>query len=129
MDNLFGEYEETRKLTYEQFLIFWKSYPRKTGKFLAQKVWSKIKIEEDLFERIMKALEIQKQSDAWRNNNGIYIPHPSTWLNQRRWEDEVLPGKNVQKPTQTEEEILKLEAARKKTQDLMEREWLKRQSK
>ena len=38
---------------------------------------------------MMSAVTAQKQSRQWRENNGQYIPNPATWLNQRRWEDEV----------------------------------------
>ena len=38
---------------------------------------------------MVKAIEVQKKSEQWQRDNGQYIPHPSTWLNQRRWEDEM----------------------------------------
>ena len=38
---------------------------------------------------MVSAISAQKQSRQWRENNGQYIPNPATWLNQRRWEDEV----------------------------------------
>jgi hypothetical protein len=37
----------------------------------------------------MAALEKQKQCEGWQKDNGKYIPHASTWLNNARWEDEV----------------------------------------
>jgi hypothetical protein len=39
---------------------------------------------------ILKAVEKHKQSKQWKD--GIY-PHASTWLNQRRWEDEIFVEK------------------------------------
>ena len=36
----------------------------------------------------MKAVEHQKTWDQWNRDGGQYIPNPSTWLNQHRWEDE-----------------------------------------
>ena len=38
---------------------------------------------------ILSALSRQKQTPQWTKDNGQYIPNASTWLNQRRWEDEV----------------------------------------
>ena len=38
---------------------------------------------------MLKAIEKQKGSEQWTKDNGQYIPHPSTWLNQSRWEDEL----------------------------------------
>ncbi len=34
------------------------------------------------------ALKTQRASEEWRRDNGRAIPYPSTWLNNRRWEDE-----------------------------------------
>lgn len=36
----------------------------------------------------MQSLEVQVNSKQWTKDNGQFIPHPSTWLNQSRWEDE-----------------------------------------
>ena len=45
-------------------------------------------------DKVLKSLSLLKNSDEWTKDDGKYIPHPSTWLNQRRWEDEVV-GKKV----------------------------------
>ena len=39
---------------------------------------------------MLAAIERQKQTAQWKENGGQYIPHPATWLNGRRWEDEVV---------------------------------------
>ena len=70
------------------FEEFWKIYPRKTGKQAALKSWSKLNPDTELKQRIMKAVEYQKTWDQWNRDGGQYIPNPSTWLNQHRWEDE-----------------------------------------
>lgn len=72
-----------------QFAEFWKSYPRKIGKGAAESSWMKIKPDKSLAAEIITAVEDQKESDQWTRDNGQYIPHPATWLNQKRWEDEV----------------------------------------
>ena len=36
----------------------------------------------------MKQIERFKQTNDWQKENGKYIPYPSTWLNNKRWEDE-----------------------------------------
>ena len=71
----------------EHFELFYKQYPKKQGKATALKSWNKIKNLD--FDLIMAALKEQKQSTAWRKDNGQFIPLPSTWLNQERWDDEV----------------------------------------
>lgn len=71
----------------QRFSIFGSAYPKKTGKGAAEKAFSKIHPSEELLQKMLKAIEIQKQSDQWRRENGQFIPLPSTWLNQKRWED------------------------------------------
>jgi hypothetical protein len=70
------------------FSHFWKAYPRRVGKGAARKIWQKIKPDEDLLCRMIAAVERQKLSAQWQKDGGQYIPHPSTWLNHERWEDE-----------------------------------------
>ena len=72
-----------------QFAEFWKEYPRKVAKAKAEKVWESVKPTDEVFEKIMQAVRRQKISEQWRKDNGQYIPHPTTWLNQKRWEDEI----------------------------------------
>lgn len=68
---------------------FWAAYPRKVAKPEAMKAWLKLRPEADLLAAILAGLARAKQSRDWLKDDGQYIPHPSTWLNQRRWEDEV----------------------------------------
>lgn len=72
----------------EDFLIFWKEYPKKVGKGEAFKQWKKAKLSEGNKKDISVALKWQKKSDRWRSSNGRYIPNPATYISQRRWEDE-----------------------------------------
>lgn len=72
---------------------FWAAYPNKKAKDKARKAWEKLQADADLTERIMAALEQQKKSRQWTKDNGEYIPHPATWLNGRRWEDQVTEQK------------------------------------
>jgi hypothetical protein len=36
----------------------------------------------------MDTLAWQRQQDDWLREAGRFIPHPSTWLSQGRWQDE-----------------------------------------
>jgi len=74
---------------------FWKEYPRKIAKHNALKAWFKLKPDETLRGVILKAVARQSASDSWRAENGKYIPHPATWLNGHRWEDQVLTAKKT----------------------------------
>lgn len=73
----------------EYFQKFWVAYPKKIGKAKAKKIFKKLKMTDDLLDKIINALTKQKQSKQWLKENGEYIPHPSTWLNQERWEDVI----------------------------------------
>lgn len=68
---------------------FWSAYPRKIGKLSAKRAFDKVKVP---VETLVSAIERQKCSDQWLKENGRFIPHPATWLNQGRWEDEVTPA-------------------------------------
>ena len=77
------------------FPKFWALYPRKQDKAKAQKAWAKLKVTDDLFSLIAKGLAAQVVSADWIKDGGKYIPMPTTWLNGKRWEDEVKPSSNV----------------------------------
>lgn len=77
------------------FPKFWKLYPNKKGKAAAEKAWKKLKVTDDLFNLIAQGLAKQCSSQSWTKDGGQFIPHPSTWLNGKRWEDEVKPTSNV----------------------------------
>lgn len=69
------------------FELFWKAYPRKTNKGFARSVFAKIKPNDELLKKMIYSIEQQKRSDQWKDPK--YIPHPSSWLNGERWEDET----------------------------------------
>lgn len=73
----------------ELFARFWKLYPRKVGKDKAEKAWAKLKLTQDLFNEIIAALAKHAVTPGWTKDGGQFIPHASTWLNGKRWEDEV----------------------------------------
>lgn len=71
------------------FDVFWKMYPSKKGKAEAVKAWAKIKQFE--VPVIMASLGKHIGCRDWIKDDGQFIPMPSTWLNKRRFEDEVKP--------------------------------------
>lgn len=81
----------------DQFEAFWNAYPKKVSKKTAYKSWSKITFTDGLFEKIMLSLKNCTESKQWKKDNGEFIPHPSTWLNQERWNDEVKVESSVGK--------------------------------
>jgi len=82
--------ESKEKEKDKLFDLFWLNYPNKKGKEAAKKAWRKIKEPLKVIERMKVTLPLQSQSEAWIKNNGQFIPHPATYLNQGRWEDETI---------------------------------------
>ncbi|QAY93670.1 phage replication protein [Pseudomonas sp. ACM7] len=81
--------------TEDLFPKFWKLYPNKKGKANAEKAWKKLKVTDELFALIASGLAKQVVCADWTKDAGKYIPHPTTWLNGKRWEDEVKVASNV----------------------------------
>ena len=75
----------------EAFERFWTAYPRKVGKGRAEKLFVRLKPDHRLLDTMLTAIKQAKGSEQWQRDQGRYIPNPSTWLGQRRWEDEPFP--------------------------------------
>ena len=76
----------------QRFDEFWAVYPKKTAKQAALKAWKRAKVTAELHNKILMAIETAKHSEQWQRDNGQYIPHPATWINGGRWEDEIQVG-------------------------------------
>jgi hypothetical protein len=70
------------------FAEFWERYPRKVGKGAAQKAYAKA-IAKAGHDDLMFGLSQQMASLTAKDPQ--YIPHPATWLNAERWNDEPEP--------------------------------------
>ena len=69
----------------ESFEKWWRAYPNKQGKQAAFKIWQRANLEK-LSSLIISHTEVRAEQDVkWL---GGYIPMPTTFLNQGRWEDE-----------------------------------------
>ena len=85
-----GKSDEDAEQLEQMFARFWACYPRKVNKQAALRAWRKLKPDLLLCQRMSLALKTQIRSEEWTRDGGRYIPHPSTWLNGRRWEDEAV---------------------------------------
>lgn len=86
-----SEARATKSAEYsEAFGVFWEAYPRKTSKGPAYKAWVKRKIDDkpDLQAVIAEDLRRRESTGWFASRTKAKIPHPSTYLNQARWEDE-----------------------------------------
>jgi hypothetical protein len=52
-------------------------------------IWRSLKLTLEQAEQVIKAVRHYRQIDQWQKDDGQFIPHPSTFLNQRRWEDQI----------------------------------------
>ena len=73
------------------FALFWQEYPRKAAKAAALKAWQKLNPSPELVERILDHVRDHKRSPDWIKDGGQFVPHPATFLNGRRWEDDIPP--------------------------------------
>lgn len=76
-----------------EFEAWWEGYPRKTGKTAAAKAYAKARkcaTADELMAGLVNACAVWTAD----RTEARFIPHPATWLNQGRWEDEqpCLPG-------------------------------------
>ena len=83
------------------FDSFWRFYPRKAGKEAARKAWLKLRPDEHIMQMIANNVKERVDKGEWRKDNQSFILHASTYLNQKRWEDEVL-DQQTQKRTDPE---------------------------
>lgn len=74
------------------FDLFYQAYPKHEGRKKALDAWKKIKPVNGLSVTILKSIENQKAHKAALKAKGEFCPAwplPATWLNGRRWEDEI----------------------------------------
>ena len=69
------------------FTDFWKEYPNKKGKAMAERKWLKMS-EQDREQAIRDVIVRRQCDDQWTRDKGRYIPHASTYLNQEAYQDE-----------------------------------------
>jgi hypothetical protein len=77
------------------FEKFWEAYPKKVKRKPSLEVWRRKKLDS-LKDRILQDIAMRLSSDRrWIEG---YIPDPTTYLNQERWNDEIQkPGKSAEK--------------------------------
>jgi hypothetical protein len=103
------------KAAPDGFSEFWARYPRKVAKGAAQKAYAKA-MKAARHDDVMFALS--QQLPALEAKDQQYIPHPATWLNAERWNDEpehvadnasrVTPHRSRHRPDPATEQILRL---------------------
>lgn len=84
----------------EAFSKWWSLYPRKVGKKAALKKWVKLAKSGTLpaMTILLDALSWQVTLPQWQDIQ--FVPHPETYLNQQRWQDEPPPRQQPRRPQQ-----------------------------
>ena len=77
-----------------RFERFWAAYPRREARQNAWKAFQKLNPDEELMSVMIPWIGRACESDQWQDKSKI--PHPGTWLNQRRWEGDPPPKGEVQ---------------------------------
>jgi len=72
----------------EKFAQFWSLYPRRVGKTAAKKAFDKA-VDSVGLETVLDGVK-RFASDPYLPETK-FIPHPSTWLNEGRWDDDPYP--------------------------------------
>ena len=73
-----------RRGSLEGFEAFWMKYNKKVGRAKAERAWLRLKPTEK--EQISKTLDA---FNALHKKDPKYKPHASTYLNAKRWEDDI----------------------------------------
>lgn len=72
----------------DDFLAFWKAYPKKKSKGAAFTAWKKAKTKPEL-DKLLAIVARHAASAQWQKSGGEFIPHPASWLNSKAWDDEL----------------------------------------
>lgn len=83
------------------FEAFWALVPRRVGKKAAERAWRAVERRGESFEAI-EGMRAYAAAFAQSGTGLKYVPHPSTWLNRRGWEDDLEAVFPSQKPQMTE---------------------------
>lgn len=81
-----GSARASRKPDLAGFDQFWRFYPRRVSRADAEKAWAKLNREER--GAAIAAIQAQLAWPCFTESPPDKQPHPATWLNGRRWEDE-----------------------------------------
>lgn len=71
----------------DRFEQFWRAYPGGGSRLKAVAAWDALAPSDELIDKMALALRRQMRSRMWQE--GVGIPHASTWLNQQRWTDKL----------------------------------------
>lgn len=94
------------------FNLFWEEYPKKKDRAKAERAFNTALkgktngyTDETFTDMLIAKVKAIRDTDNWIKDNRQYTPLATTWLNGKRWEDEVEEQVKTQYPTWTLEEL------------------------
>tara|TARA_R100000697_G_scaffold1652_3_gene3723 strand:+ start:516 stop:833 length:318 start_codon:yes stop_codon:yes gene_type:complete len=86
--NEYHNIKVNNKSNIYSFQEFYDDYGKKVSRTAAEKAFKKLTVND-----LQKIKEVLPQWKKQYVKQKEYQPHPSTWLNQRRWEDDLINDK------------------------------------
>lgn len=87
----------------DHFEQFWSVYPRKVGKANARKAWAAKVTSDQIIKDIAFNVEQRILQGEWSDVK--FIPHPATYLNGARWEDDLQVNAQSRIPKQSKSSV------------------------
>lgn len=81
-----------------RFEDFWQTYPKKAKKKPAREIWQRKQLDSRADLLIADVQNRQQNDRRWLEG---FIPDPTTYLNQERWDDEIEPPKEFSREKST----------------------------
>lgn len=94
-------HQKPQNAPLNDFDTFWALVPRRVGKKAAERAWRAVERRGESQDAI-EGMRAYAAAFAQSGTDMKYIPHPSTWLNRRGWEDDLQAVFPTQRPQVTE---------------------------
>lgn len=89
---------KAKDIVHSRFDEFWKAYPRKENKKKAHALWVRRGFDRKA-DVIIRDITSPLRTALWHDKQ--YVPHPTTYLNGERWDDELSTPKAAPKKEAT----------------------------
>jgi hypothetical protein len=89
-DDAQGAHETAKHLVGQcvpTFEDFWAVWPKREARKAAVRAWEKLNAQSRMAAFVALPAHVERWRKEARSRN--HIPHPGTWLNGERWEDEL----------------------------------------
>ena len=94
-------HQKPQNAPLSDFETFWALVPRRVGKKAAERAWKAVERRGESQDAI-NGMRAYAAAFAQSGTELKYVPHPSTWLNRRGWEDDLGAVFPSRKPQVTE---------------------------